>query len=61
MSRYMHLAAKSYQIKPRLDLQNIEVIYTRRFFLPVIYKRFYTIQIERYTKSLQQQFDELQK
>lgn len=61
ISQYIHLSAKSYQIKPRLDLQNIEIIYTKRYFLPVVFKRFYTIQIERYTKSLQQQFDELQK
>ena len=59
MEKYVKLSAKCYEIKPKTDIDNTKTIYTKRYYLPAIFKRFYTVQIEKFTKSIQKEFDEM--
>ena len=52
MDQYAKRRAHCYEIKPKVDFSNTEIMYTKRYFLPAIFGRFYTVQIERFTKSI---------
>lgn len=61
MKSHITSTANCYEVRPILNLENCEVIFKKNYFLPGIFKRFYKIQIERFTKSVQQEFDEMVK
>lgn len=43
LNKHIDLTAKSYEIKYRVDFNNTEIIYTKRYFLPALFNRFYTV------------------
>ena len=61
LKKHVNHTAKCYEIKPKVDFNNTEIIYTKRYYLPALFNRFYTVQIERFTKSIQREFDEMEK
>ena len=43
IDKYVKFSAKCYEIKSKTDENKIEIIYQKRYHLPSIFKRFYTV------------------
>lgn len=43
MDDFARRRAHCYEIKPKVDFSNTEIMYTKRYFLPAIFGRFYTV------------------